>query len=278
MNGGRRFCWAVAGLTAWLGLAGSGLAAGLRDIRDSWLVDPETAWVLLGGCQEGPSALVRPRPSLVLDCGQGRLYSLPELPQLEAGLRLRAGLGSQLVTLSASWRTLGGEIYRENTLQLAIGLGTRPGIGVGLERTTQNLAGELEPAVSRIFLAAERPFELGQDRILLLRAQLFVNPDPDPEFQPDRLPFLSAAFLGRQAGLAVAVDRRWDGAPVAGLEAFWIAGSGVGVSLRVDAATGALGPGLHVRRGALLLRTSHLTHPVLGQTHRFQLGVVRSHG
>ena len=48
-------------------------------------------------------------------------------------------------------------------------------------------------------------------------------------------------------------------------------GGAAALAMRWDGASASLGPGCALRLGPLLLRTSHLTHPALGLTHRFEL-------
>lgn len=284
MRPARRLGWAVAGLAGFWslvqlwGLVGVAQAAGLRDIQDSWLVDRETAWVLLGYRPDPLARLALPQPALVLSCGQGLLFSQPELPQLEAGLRWRTVLASRAFTMDGSWRTLGQGVFRETAFSGKVSLESSPGFWMGMTRTAETLAGETVPARYVAAFGATGRWLLNGPLLLMAKVQFDFDARIARDFQPARRPFLEAALLGETAGLALGLDRRPDGTPVAGLDAFWKAGPGVGFSLRIDPATGVVGPGLQLRRGPLLLRTSHLVHPALGQTHRFLLCVVRAHG
>ena len=80
-------------------------------------------------------------------------------------------------------------------------------------------------------------------------------------------------FFFRGAGIALRFDQRFDGAPVPTLEVLARLSHRVGLGLRADPETGALGGNLAVRLGRIRWQSSHLVHPVLGPTHRFHLGV-----
>jgi hypothetical protein len=72
--------------------------------------------------------------------------------------------------------------------------------------------------------------------------------------------------------VALQVDQKGDGAPVLSLEILGRLSHRVGLGWRVDPDTGSLGGTFTARLGGLWWQTSHLVHPALGVTHRFQLG------
>lgn len=251
---------------------------GLRGIQDSWLVSSSDSWYLLSPGPWPQKEILEGWTGAGVEVGQGRLFSLPELEQIRVEIQAGARIRGKLLRLTGSWEQLGGDLYRETEACLAGRMGRIPGIGFRVRYFSVRLArrqiwsGQGLDMVLGHLLRLDEESLLGGGLVLPLKSQ-----DP-PAGPPVRREFLKLWLIRNRGSLAVQVDRRDDGAPVLGCEVFWATNQGLGFSLRIDPVTGTLGPGVILRRGLLLLRTSHLIHPDLGQTHRFSLSLNRSHG
>jgi hypothetical protein len=89
--------------------------------------------------------------------------------------------------------------------------------------------------------------------------------------EPDLRLLLTVGARGR--AFTVAVVTGADGRPSGGWEALCGVGGGLGLSLRADLGTGTVGCGLLWQRAQVRVRTSHLSHPDLGLTHRFEVAL-----
>lgn len=264
-----------------LAMAACGPAAGtgLREHEDSWLLNILEVWALLQGPPlSGPMAgLKGPAKGIVIRAGSGELFGMPELPQSQVGGDLMlpgpgGGLG-----LGISWQVLGADLYRESRLKLEVDLGRTPALGLDMTRHQTVLAGQGIPPSWQVLFTLEHRFILSPSYQLRLHLTLDAVPNSDSFLVSGRQPLLDMALLTGTAALALCLERAPDGTPLLGGECFWSLGQGAGLAIRFDPATASLGPGIYLRRGPLLLRTSHLAHPVLGQTHRLSLALVRLH-
>jgi len=245
-------------------------AAGIRNLADGWLLGPAATAAFIGG-QDAPGGGVWAM------AGQNRLYGLPELPVTALCLGARLGRLPGQPTVDICWQSLGRGLYREDDYRVHFQVGKMPVLGVALRSVAihtggyagiqtgqdhhwqaavtiqagwQGTAGTHVQTQLWLSLAAGGSVASGSGRRPLLRMQGWQGP----------------------LALALAVDLTADRVPTVGLE--WdLAWGGGGCGLRLDPATGSLGPVLYWRRRLLLVRTSHLVHPQLGVTHRVQLGV-----
>lgn len=243
-------------------------AGGFLDPADAWLLPAlECAAMLRGERTDDPSL----RFSLV--AGQGRLFDLPELPQFFGSARWRQA-GAPFMEVAASWQRTGGEIFQTDTLDFLVHGGRRPGLGLS-GRLRRGRAGDRPwPSWRRLYARLSWPGTLGSGRWRLLIHLPLIDP-PASALPEGRESFLDIRWRGPGGALIWVLERDIQGRPCAAGEMVLTAGQGVGLGLRWDAPSGALGLSLNVLRGTVLLRTSHLAHPRLGLTHRFSLGWVR---
>jgi len=253
-------------------------AAGLRDLQDSWLVGRTEAWHLLGKSPRPVASIRHEGPFLALEAVRGRLFSMVELEQSQVELGVTRLIRKRQAALSGSWQNLGGGIYRESMVRLAGMVGRFPGVGIRLQKEKMTVANQEVWSGVGLDMILGHLIPLGQEAVLCCGLVLPLKNAGPPAGQSGRREFLDFALIRFRTALVIKVDRHADGTPVLGFDFFWGSAAGLGASLRVDPATGSLGPGIYLRRGALMLRTSHLTHPILGQTHRFSLTITRAHG
>ena len=274
-QGRKRRVRAVA--VIFLMLVAQARGAGLREFQDSWLLSPVDAWILTGGSPHPLTVIYEGAASVAVVAGQGRLFSLPELTQTQFQAMARDQFHTLPWQLEGSWQRLGRGLYQESQVQLKATLGRFPWMGLQVRKTTESLDSRMIWSGFGGDLVLGCLFKVGGEALLSADLVMPVM-DSDPHLgQPSLREFLNVRLLWSWTGLALRLDRRLDGAPVLGFDCFWAGVKGLGVSLRIDPATGSLGPGLCLRRGPMLLRTSHLAHPALGQTHRFSLSLIRAH-
>jgi hypothetical protein len=203
--------------------------------------------------------------------GQTRLFGLAELPVRH----LAAGMGGSRRSwaLEGGWETTGAGVLRDDRLRARMVMGRRWRLGVDcrwrrLQPGPGPRLGEQAWDLILGFGAAAGP--LGQVD-LCLHWPLLRSGDPALAPEPQTRLRLAAAARGRAVSLTV--DTAADGRPTGGWGALCGLGHGFGLSWRADLASGAMGSGLLWQRGAVRLRTSHLAHPDLGLTHRFEVAL-----
>ncbi|MFO7609999.1 MAG: hypothetical protein R6X35_12535 [Candidatus Krumholzibacteriia bacterium] len=248
--------WALTGAPA--------VAAGLRGVADAFLLDGADAAALLDarpGAPAGRGAWFR--------LGQARLWGMPELPVTEMGAGAAWALAGGTAAVRGAWERTGRDLVRGD--RQAVALGWRRGWEVQLEAARERLVvlGETVATRDEAWLRAGPDLSWGEAASLSLRLWALLSPPPVGDRQPR--PAGRAVLRLRGGACAVAWDRRADGRSALGIEAAAALGEGAALAVRWDGASASLGPGLVLRLGPLLLRTSHLEHPALGLTHRFEL-------
>ncbi len=248
-------------------------AAGWREVEDAWLIPPDLAAALLTGHQAraggGPWHI---------SLGSGQLFALPELDQRSLRVDWNGRFGGVPTSLQLRWSRLGHGLYSESQGTGQILLGRRPGVGLAVEQIWMTIAGEAVSPVPRLdFLLAYQGRGEAVGHFWVRVAHPIPGRSTDEGTGPRRRDFLEAGWQKGQHALVVQWDQDDRGRPLLGGDFLWKAGPGVGLGLRWDPATGALGPGLQILRKGLLLRTSHMVHPWLGVSHRFNLGLGGGH-
>ena len=265
---------AVLVLTAGVAAVGAGrpgpiAAAGIRDLTDGWLLGTGAVAALLGGAAGAGGPW--------LAAGQSSLYGMSELPlrALTGGFSLPGWPGRP--ALSAEWQLLGAGLYRDELRRLEVQFGRRPALGLDLRTFTQHTGGvdDVPAATSSrttVAVICQAQWSPAADVVIGGRLWLAVGSAVSPAAAAEaRRPFIRVQGRRGAAALAFAVDLKGDLTPAVGIEGM-LGRGGAGCGLRLDLATATVGPVVCLRRGALLLRTSHLAHPMLGITHRVEVG------
>lgn len=240
-------------------------AEALRRLDAAWLVPAHLASVALDRAADGATGGVWVR------AGQMRLFGLPDLPVRH----LAAGLGGarRSWALEGGWETAGAGLLRDDRLQarLMVGRRLRPGAEVRWRRVRPGPGPLLSELVWDLNLGFGTPagplgrIDLGLSWPLWRVGAEALAPEPRTRLR------LAAAAPGR--AVALIIDTAADGRPTFGWEALCGLGQGLGLSWRADQASGTVGAGLLWQRRALRLRSSHLAHPDLGLTHRFEIAL-----
>ncbi|MBK9303012.1 MAG: hypothetical protein IPM94_03730 [bacterium] len=245
-------------------------ASGVRDFDDGWCGGPAESAELLGG----PA-----RAGLWSACGLARLHGLEDLPLR----RLAAGLRAAAWSSTLSWQRLGGEVWHEDQVDLcaarAVAGSGPPGGGgaVGAVRPWCGLAlrwrrpcyAALATGAS-LDVAPQAGLARGRFSGSLQAVPLTLRRGPEAV---GPRPWLGARWHDANWSAAVELQRDDRGA------AAWRAGGELHLGavfswgLVADGGSGAAGLTTAWRRGRLLVRTSHVVHPALGTTHRWDLVV-----
>lgn len=253
-----------------------GWAAGAPDLTDGWLMNPQDTDYLLsdepdlgyGGAHHGRGS----GWAFWGAAGQGRLYSLEELPVLwmELGIGLR---GTPLLpAITVSFERVGSEFLVGEMKSALLRWGVNPRVGLKIRSAVWTLDGtRMEPGLGGE-LHCQYHFGLGG--LLVGVAGLNLHPWAKPGWagESDLLKVAEFKVLGPGGGVACRIDRRPDGTPEFTFEGMVKLANGVGLGFRGDPHTGSLGGVLVLKAGGLDLETSHLVHPALGVTNRFMLG------
>jgi hypothetical protein len=246
-----------------------GHTAGIRDLTDGWLLGPAAVAAFLG------PPLLSPNGTWLL-AGQSRLFGRPELPvaQLQLGLRVRRGPGQP--SLGLNWQSLGEGLYQERQYTGHLQWGKRPVLGLEVRSLAVRSGGALGFSVRsdtrwQVAVTAQVNGGLGTAAKFQVQVWLPVVAGGSWSGGEGRQPLLRLQWWGGPTAAALAVDLKEDQTPTAGAE-WWFGHGGAAWGLRVDPATGTLGPVVSWRKGSLLFRSSHLAHPQLGVTHRVQVG------
>lgn len=235
------------------------VAAANRDLDEGWLLSPRATAALCAGRVAGP---YRCRTWALL--GTGRLYGMPELPLSGAA----AGFAVGCVRASLDWHRLGSGLYVEDRRRIALILPGDPEIEVVGGWDTVRVG---DCPFQRPAAAIRGGIRLGAGIRLSVR-QALTEPPP---WHGGRGRYGWAALGWSDGGRAatLAFDRETDGPLRLQAEVWTRPVPGFAVGWRIDPATGTLGWVTALGRGRLLLRSSHLVHPELGVSHRWQLRI-----
>lgn len=245
------------------------VAGGVRDLADGWLLGVGASGEYLNG------QAVRTGGIWVV-AGQSRLFDMAVLPllALDGGVRLRRWPGQP--TLTVGWQTLGKGLYREELRRAHLQLGATRALGIYWWSHTAQSGGQdgipwQRDVHWRVALTVQGEWRPSPTGFVQFQLRLPVAEGDNTWLAGARQSLARVQGWQGPMALAAAIDLRPDRTPTVSLE--WdLGGGGAACGLRVDLATGTLGPVLYLRRGMLLVRTSHLAHPQLGITHRLQVG------
>jgi len=229
-------------------------------IDDGWLVEAPR----LGRW------LVRPSGDASVDwclaAGIGRLYEMPELPVRGLGL-MRRGDSTRA---RLAWSRCGGETWREDEVQLEAVAGAGQRIGLALDLAITRTGSPVTPVRrARLLPSLVWRWRMGSDLQGDLRFDLPESGDVAPG--RGRRSLGGASWRSGNWFTALRIDRRLQGGTSARLAIHLKATSGVSLGVICLPSGGQWGGLFAFRRGALMLRGSHLTHPLLGQTHRWEV-------
>ncbi len=248
-------------VVAWLGSGSPAVGGGSRDLHDGWLLPPDLLRPWLAPGQSGGDT----GPWIVM--GQARLYGMPELP-LRA---LAVGWRAPRWRAALAWQRLGAELLGEERIRGQFLIGRRQAFGLAAGWDALRLADA--PPCRQPVLSLE--LRVAGPAGIRLTGSLPLLPAPVWYGRGGVRRWWSLAAANGDAAWCLALDRDARGAPLLEGEGAVRVADRCGLGLRWEPATGALGLTTAWLWRGLLLRSSHLAHPVLGVTHRWSLGAGR---
>ena len=256
-------------------------AEGLRDFHDGWLMSMgDRAQVMVPAeTRVHPPGDGRPmqpgknRLGWWLGAGQGHLYSMKELALVSVDCGLLYRSEKWPLAFAFSWERLGESLYLEDTKTLRLRVGGRARVGVRI-RVRRWLV-EYEPVDSGVEVGLQGGFSFRREDSFSGEISFWVHAADLPGWHGHggRRTLADFKLFYPGTGLALRVDQKSDGVPVLSLEILGRLAPHLGLGWRIDPETGSMGGNISARVGGVWLQTSHLVHPALGVTHRFQLGV-----
>jgi len=235
-------------------LSGSSWAGGHRDLGDAWLIPDQR---LVGMLAPGQSS-----SAWWMQVAQGRLFGMPELPQL--GLQM--GRNHPRWRLAVGWERLGSELYREDSWQLDFMVGGRQSLGFRLGEHRLIIGGDPAHRNPALAILAELELPAGT------KLAAWIHLDEAPAWHGTGLRRWFCLDGGRQAwAWALGLDRANEGPLILQGAVSLQLVPGMALGVRVEPWSGTAGLTTAWRLKGLLLRSSHLIHPVLGPSHRWSL-------
>lgn len=232
---------------------------GVRDLDDAWLVSP----AVLGALFAMPSASDH---RWCVSAGHGRLFGLPELPQVGLELTYAAKGGEATV----SWQQLGADLYRERIWRVHLRVGANWRIGARCGQSQLDLSGGPARRQFDADLYAQVP--LAADASLEVWWPL--TPLPVWYGESGLRRWFEVTGRGDHWLWVLATDRNADGKPSAQGEVLLRLGPPAAIGLRCEPASGCVGLCTAWSAAGVVLRSSHVLHPDLGLTHRWGLVAV----
>lgn len=253
-----------------------GRAAGVPGLPDGWLMNTQDTDYILsdqpsrkyGGGLEGRGS----GWAFWGAAGQGRLYSLDELPILWVEVGFGPHGPPLMPSMTVSVERVGSDFLVEERKSALLRWGANPVVGLVFRSSVWTLGGaRMEPGQAGE-LHGRYHFGLGGMVVGVVGLNLHPWAQPGWAAESDVLKVAEIKILGPEAGVACRIDRRADGSPEFSFEGMVRLANGVGLGFRGDPHTGSMGGILVLKSGGLNLETSHLVHPALGVTNRFLLG------
>ena len=254
---------------------------GLRDFHDGWLMSvgdrvlvmvPTGTQALFPG-DDRPVGSGNNRLGWWLGAGQGHLYSMRELALMSADCGFLYRLENIPLALAFSWERLGESLYLEDTKTIRFRMGGKVKAGVRVRFRRWLVENEPVDSGLEVGLRGDFSFRRGESFRGEIAIWLHVTDLPLWHGHGGRRTLVDFKLFYPGTGLALRVDQKSNGAPVISLEILGRLTPHLGLGWRIDPETGSMGGNISARVGGVWLQTSHLVHPALGVTHRFQLGV-----
>ena len=258
-------------------------AAGLRDLQDGWVLSSTEAFLLLNspetpdGSEEIGADLGEGSGRGWISVGNTRLFGMPDLPVTALAGGGSGALGGKRWVVGFSWERSGGEVFLEDRKDIFLGFGKGTVLGLEYSRSGIWIGNENEARHSGLAGIVAHRRMIWDGTLIQVTWCCDLSGSPPWFGRLGRRDLASVSLLRPDAGLGLglAVDRRGDGTPGLSLELSIGLADRFGLGVRADPPTGSIGPITMWRTGRLLVRTSHVTHPDLGLTHRVSLTVGR---
>jgi hypothetical protein len=225
-------------------LAGS-INAGVRDADQGWVVPP--------------SELSDTECNYWIATSVGSLFQIPELPMQS----LCSGWSSRRIALSGRWHRLGSEIYSEDSLSMELLYGGKLKFGLKGNKESQQFLSEPQWTTFYSFVSQ---FDYKNSLTVKTVIPIYGEMNPAKDYQQ-----LLMIFKSDFVRFSLGVDYTELGEKSVRLGLDWLLVKQFSAGALVDTGSGSTGFTSAVKYSRFTIRSSHLSHPELGVTHRWQL-------
>lgn len=229
-------------------LAGNA-SAGFRDADQGWVVSPVECIKRDAGYYGAIST--------------SSLYQVPELSMQS----ILSGWFSEKWHTAFRWHKLGSDVYREDSLSMDVLFGGSVKFGIKAERESQQFLDE--PRWNTLYsFAAYYDFR----ESMTLKANIPISGTMLPTKDYEQLLLI---LRSQDVLFAMGIDNTDSGEKSVRLGLDWLLHDMFWVGAIVDTGSSSTGLTTTTKVGKILARSSHLVHPELGTTHRWQLIISR---
>ena len=237
--------------------------AGLQapSVSEGWLVSSSRMQAFVCGSNLTESGDL----SIYASAGNGKLFNMPDLPMRE----LSFGTSQSGRSLDFSWASTGSKVWREDQLRCVFvpSHGISPVVGIDYNHSA---IGEWASNY-QLMLSAGIHVPINQCVFIMYQYDLPISTGHLP-FLGQR-PLLGVDYLSASWLAALRMNRVLNAPPSWLISMHYRFANSVSIGFLAEPSSSSWGSLLSVRRGPILLRSSHLVHSALGMTHRFEISV-----
>ncbi len=223
--------------------------AGFRDADQGWVISP-------GDC-------IKRDTGYYGAISTSSLYQMPELPMQS----ILSGWSSEKWHMAIKWHKLGGDVYREDSLFMDMLFGGSLKFGIKVVRESQQFLDE--PRWNTLYSFVTRYDFLES---MTLKTVIPVSGTMLPTRDYEQLLLI---FRSEDVSFALGIDNTESGEKSVRLGLDWLLHYMFWVGAIVDTGSSSTGLTTTTKIGKILTRSSHLVHPELGMTHRWQIIISR---
>jgi len=232
-------------LTVLVTLIVGNASAGFRDADQGWIISPDE--------------FIKRDTGFYGAISMSSLYQMPELPMQS----ILSGWSSDKCHMAIRWHKLGGDVYREDSLSVDMLFGGRLMFGINVERESQQFSDEprwntLHSFVTRYDFRESMTIK----STIPVSGAMLTTRDYEQ---------LLLILRGEDVLFALGIDNTDSSEKSVRLGLDWLLHHKFWIGAIVDVGSSSTGLTTTIKTGKLLTRSSHLVHPELGMTHRWQL-------
>ncbi|MCP4144144.1 MAG: hypothetical protein GY752_02530 [bacterium] len=224
-------------------------SAGFRDADQGWVIPPDD-------CRERNTGYFGA-------VSVSSLYQMPELPMQS----VLSGWSSEKWHMAFRWHKLGGDVYREDSLSVDMLFGGSLKFGIKVEHESQQFSDV--PGWNTLYSFVTR-YDYRESITLKSTTPISGAMLATRDYEQLLMIIRSEDVL-----FALGIDDTNSGEKSVRLGLDWLLHHMFRVGAIVDTSSSSTGLTTSIKIGKILTRSSHLAHPELGMTHRWQLIISR---
>ena len=223
--------------------------AGFRDADQGWVIPP-------ADCIERDTGYFGA-------VSVSSLYQMPELPMQS----ILSGWSSEKWHMAFRRHKLGGDVYREDSMSVDMLFGGSLKFGIKSERESQQFLDE--PGWSTLYSFVTR-YDYRESMTIISTTPISGAMLTTRDYEQ-----LLLILNNKDVLFALGIDNTESGEKSVRLGLDWLLHNMFRVGAIVDTGSSSTGLTTTIKVGKILTRSSHLSHPELGMTHRWQLIIFR---